>query len=130
MEFSKAFLTILPSIDVVEQVDKQRFSPQLKAYLQEADQEICKGEATKACWFFMKTLLRKSSKPPADRLAVILGDFVKVTNEDWKQHFPKPVVALVEAGLKTKKEEAASSKRPLDPEEEAPKKSSRKSKAK
>ena len=101
-DFTKPFLAILPSIDVIEQVDKQRFSAQLKAYLQDADLEICKAEATKACWYCMKTLLRKSSKSPESRLAQHTGDFTKATGEDWRQHIPKPVVSLIEAGLKTK----------------------------
>ena len=98
-DFTKPFLVILPSIDVIEHVDKQRFSAHLKAYLHDADAEICKAEATKATWYCMKTILRKSSKSPSDRLAQHTGDFTRVTKEDWRQFLAKPVVALIEAGL-------------------------------
>ena len=61
----------------------------------------------------MKTLLGKSSKSPESRLAQHTGDFTKATGEDWRQHIPKPVVSLIETGLKTKEaaapEEAAGS---------------------
>ena len=62
----------------------------------------------------MKSILRKSSKSPADRLAQHTGDFSKATKgEDERQHIPKPVVTVIEAGSKTKEaaapEEAAES---------------------
>ena len=98
-EFSKAFLSVLPSVDVIGFVERPGFSDQLKAYLQEAGEEIGKGESTRACWYCMETLLRKSSKPLPDRLAGIVGEFAKATSEDWKEHMPKPVVLLIEAGL-------------------------------